>query len=74
MQTGLRSDGRAVTDVRPIQSMCSLLPRTHGSALFTRGETQVLGICSSLVTLHRHFTFSTLALLNVLVWNLFVCH
>jgi len=41
MQTGVRSDGRKVTDVRPIQSICSLLPRTHGSALFTRGETQV---------------------------------
>jgi hypothetical protein len=42
MQTGVRSDGRSITDVRPIQSLCSLLPRTHGSALFTRGETQVL--------------------------------
>ncbi|KAG0595170.1 hypothetical protein M758_UG145500 [Ceratodon purpureus] len=42
METGVRSDGRAVTDVRPIQSMCSFLPRTHGSALFTRGETQAL--------------------------------
>lgn len=42
VKTGVRSDGRAVTDVRPIQSICSLLPRTHGSALFTRGETQAL--------------------------------
>ncbi|KAG0575011.1 hypothetical protein KC19_VG310800 [Ceratodon purpureus] len=42
VKTGVRSDGRAVTDVRPIQSICGLLPRTHGSALFTRGETQAL--------------------------------
>lgn len=42
VKTGVRSDGRAITDVRPIQSLCSLLPRTHGSALFTRGETQAL--------------------------------
>ncbi len=37
----MRSDGRGATDIRQIQSMCGLLPRAHGSVLFTRGETQV---------------------------------
>ncbi len=37
-----RIDGRGLTDVRPIACDVALLPRTHGSALFTRGETQVL--------------------------------
>jgi polyribonucleotide nucleotidyltransferase len=37
-----RLDGRGLTDVRPITSEVEVLPRTHGSALFTRGETQAL--------------------------------
>ena len=39
---GTRIDGRSTTDVRPIAVETGLLPRTHGSALFTRGETQGL--------------------------------
>jgi polyribonucleotide nucleotidyltransferase len=39
-----RIDGRSLTDVRPINCEVGLLPRTHGSALFTRGQTQVLTI------------------------------
>ncbi len=39
---GIRLDGRKTTDIRPITIETSLLPRTHGSALFTRGETQSL--------------------------------
>ena len=39
---GKRIDGRATTDIRQIVSETGLLPRTHGSALFTRGETQAL--------------------------------
>jgi polyribonucleotide nucleotidyltransferase len=42
IKTGKRIDGRDLTTVRPIISETSLLPRTHGSALFTRGETQGL--------------------------------
>lgn len=38
-----RIDGRGLTDIRPITCEVSLLPRTHGSGVFTRGETQVLG-------------------------------
>ncbi len=41
---GKRIDGRSTSDVRPIVSETSMLPRTHGSALFTRGETQALAI------------------------------
>ncbi|MCX8012655.1 MAG: polyribonucleotide nucleotidyltransferase, partial [Desulfobacterota bacterium] len=37
-----RIDGRGTTDIRPITCEVGILPRTHGSALFTRGETQVL--------------------------------
>jgi polyribonucleotide nucleotidyltransferase len=39
---GKRLDGRAARDVRPISCEVGILPRTHGSALFTRGETQAL--------------------------------
>ncbi|WP_113912155.1 polyribonucleotide nucleotidyltransferase [Roseovarius dicentrarchi] len=42
VKTGKRIDGRALDTVRPIVSQTGLLPRTHGSALFTRGETQGL--------------------------------
>ena len=40
----IRIDGRNMTTVRPIAVEASMLPRTHGSALFTRGETQVLSV------------------------------
>ena len=43
---GERPDGRSLDEIRPISSDVSLLPRTHGTGLFTRGETQVLGICT----------------------------
>jgi polyribonucleotide nucleotidyltransferase len=42
IKTGKRIDGRDLTTVRPIVSEVGILPRTHGSALFTRGETQGL--------------------------------
>ena len=42
VKTGKRIDGRDLTTVRPILSETGILPRTHGSALFTRGETQGL--------------------------------
>ena len=40
----LRADGREMTEIRPISTDIDLLPRTHGSALFTRGETQSLSV------------------------------
>lgn len=41
-----RIDGRSLTDVRPIQIEVGLIPRAHGSALFTRGETQALVVAT----------------------------
>ena len=40
----IRPDGRAINEIRPLDSQVDLLPRAHGSALFTRGETQVLSV------------------------------
>ncbi len=40
----IRADGRSMTEIRPISTDIDLLPRTHGSALFTRGQTQSLSV------------------------------
>lgn len=42
----VRIDGRALEEVRPITCEVSALPRTHGSGLFTRGQTQILSVCT----------------------------
>ncbi len=42
LDTGVRIDGRSGTQIRPIEAEVGVLPRTHGSALFTRGETQAI--------------------------------
>ena len=42
LEDGRRADGRALDQVRPISAEVGILPRTHGSALFTRGQTQAL--------------------------------
>jgi len=44
IRDGLRIDGRGLTDIRPLSAMTHVLPRVHGSALFERGETQILGV------------------------------
>ena len=49
----VRPDGRKIDEVRPLSSRLDLLPRTHGSALFTRGQTQSLSICT-LGALNEH--------------------
>ena len=46
IKEGKRPDGRALTEVRPLSSEVGLLPRTHGSALFQRGETQILTVAT----------------------------
>ena len=46
IRTGKRIDGRDLKTVRPIRSEVHVLPRTHGSALFTRGETQALVVAT----------------------------
>ena len=40
----VRIDGRGITDIRPLSAEVDLIPRAHGSALFERGETQILGV------------------------------
>ena len=42
----IRPDGRRLDEIRPISCQVGLLPRTHGSALFTRGNTQALSVCT----------------------------
>jgi polyribonucleotide nucleotidyltransferase len=42
LKDGARIDGRTTTQIRPIEAIVGFLPRTHGSALFTRGETQAI--------------------------------
>lgn len=44
IQEGIRPDGRALDEIRPISCEIGILPRTHGSGLFTRGQTQVLTV------------------------------
>ncbi|MCK5650054.1 MAG: polyribonucleotide nucleotidyltransferase, partial [Gemmatimonadetes bacterium] len=44
LNRGERADGRSLDEVRPITCDLGILPRTHGSALFTRGQTQALGV------------------------------
>ena len=42
----VRPDGRKVDEIRPLDAQIDLLPRVHGSAMFTRGQTQVISICT----------------------------
>ncbi len=46
LETGQRADGRRTDEVRPIWAEIDISPRAHGSGLFTRGETQVLTLCT----------------------------
>lgn len=46
VEENLRSDGRNSKTIRPIDIVQGILPRTHGSALFTRGETQSMAVCT----------------------------
>jgi polyribonucleotide nucleotidyltransferase len=46
LDKGVRADGRKVDEIRPINVEVGVLPRTHGSALFTRGQTQALGVAT----------------------------
>jgi len=46
IKEGSRPDGRGVKEIRALSAEVALLPRTHGTGLFSRGETQVLGVCT----------------------------
>ena len=56
----IRIDGRGVTDIRRLSADVSVIPRVHGSALFERGETQILGV-TTLNMLRMEQTLDTLA-------------
>ena len=53
VKEGKRADGRKMDEIRPLSTGIDLLPRTHGSALFTRGETQALSV-TTLGALNEH--------------------
>ncbi len=46
IKKGLRPDGRGVEDIRPLEAVAGLLPKVHGSGLFTRGQTQVMTVAT----------------------------
>ncbi len=70
LTTGKRIDGRASDQIRPISCLVGVLPRTHGSAVFTRGETQALAITTfgtsddeqKIESLHEGETYKTFLL------------
>jgi len=59
LDRGVRLDGRGYTDIRPINCQVGVLPRAHGSALFTRGETQSL-VSTTLGTTHDEQMMDTI--------------
>ncbi len=61
VKEGQRADGRAMDEIRPLDAQVDLLPRTHGSALFTRGETQALAI-TTLGALNEYQAFDGISL------------
>ena len=46
LEEGKRVDGRGINEIRPLAAEVGVLPRVHGSGLFTRGQTQVLSVCT----------------------------
>ncbi len=56
---GKRVDGRQMDEIRPLDAQVSVLPRVHGSGLFTRGQTQVLSVCT-LATLSMNQKLDTI--------------
>ena len=66
----LRADGRGLKDIRPISCEAGILPRTHGSSLFTRGQTQALGI----VTLGTKDDEQMIETLEPMVYRTFMLH
>ena len=61
VKEGIRADGRAMDEIRPLSTDIDILPRTHGSALFTRGQTQALSI-TTLGALNEHQVIDGLGL------------
>jgi len=70
LDDGIRADGRGYNDIRPISCEVGLLPRAHGSALFTRGQTQALAA----TTLGTAMDEQKLDLLEGLAWKRYMLH
>ena len=70
LDDGKRIDGRSNTDVRPIMCRTGVLPRTHGTALFQRGETQALVV----VTLGTSADEQKIEGLSIESWRRFILH
>src|SRR5260370_11659439 len=56
IRDGVRIDGRGLADIRALSAMSHVLPRVHGSALFERGETQILGVTTLNILPMAHMT------------------
>lgn len=69
-EEGKRADGRGLKDIREISAEVDILPRTHGSSLFTRGQTQSLGV----VTLGTRKDEQMVEALDGLSYNNFMLH
>ena len=69
-EEGKRADGRGLKDIREISAEAGILPRTHGSSLFTRGQTQSLGV----VTLGTRKDEQMVEALDGLSYNNFMLH
>ncbi len=69
-EEGKRADGRGLKDIREISAQVGILPRTHGSSLFTRGQTQSLGV----VTLGTRKDEQMIEALDGLSYNNFMLH
>ena len=67
VEKSMRPDGRALDEIRPISTMINLIPRVHGSALFTRGQTQCLSIVTLGNTMFSSVACSALLLLPFLL-------
>ncbi|MFH1480097.1 MAG: polyribonucleotide nucleotidyltransferase [Pseudomonadota bacterium] len=70
MEEGRRMDGRLLTEVRPIDCMVGIFPRVHGSALFTRGETQSM----VLTTLGMEMEEQRIETIHGVVFRNFIFH
>jgi len=61
LEEGRRVDGRRLDEIRPLSAEVGLLPRVHGSGLFTRGQTQVLSsVTLGAMGMFRYWTVLTL--------------
>ena len=61
LDEGKRVDGRGINEIRPLAAEVGLLPRVHGSGMFTRGQTQVLTVCHAVRPAGTRRSWTTLS-------------